>query len=173
MSTDLDVSGPAATPPESPAETCTVGPAGSTSTTPLDDQLCFALYAATNAIVRAYRPMLQEMGVTYPQYTVLLLLWERDPLSVGDLAARLGLPVNGLSPVLGRMEQTGLVVRRRSPEDRRTVLVSLTDEGRDLEAAAARAQDVVRCRTDLPPEAFASLRSELRLLTTALGDGPG
>ena len=139
----------------------------------LDDQLCFALYAATSAIVRAYRPLLRDIGLTYPQYVVLMALWEEDDVSVGHLGARLSLPLSGVTPVLDRLERAGLLERRRGTEDRRTVRVALTDAGRDLERQAARAQHQVRCQTELRPEALAELRSELHDLTHTLDQEPG
>ena len=77
----------------------------------LDDQLCFALYSATNAVVRRYRPLLAELGITYPQYLLLLVLWQDGPCTVGGLGDRLSLPPHGLSPLLDRLEQAGLVQR--------------------------------------------------------------
>jgi DNA-binding MarR family transcriptional regulator len=136
----------------------------------LDDQLCFALYSATNAIVRAYRPLLHELGLTYPQYIVLMALWEQEDVSVGDLGARLGLPLSGITPVLDRLERAGLLERRRGAPDRRVVLVTLTDAGRATEEQAARAQHEVRCRTMLSPGALATLRGELQDLVQVMGE---
>ena len=136
----------------------------------LDDQLCFALYAATAAIVRAYRPLLAELGLTYPQYILLMALWEKEDVSVGDLGARLGLPLNGVASVLDRLERAELLERRRGREDRRVVVVTLTDAGRALEEQAARAQHQVRCQTMLAPGALASLRAELQDLTRVMGE---
>lgn len=136
----------------------------------LDDQLCFALYAASSAIVRAYRPLLADLGLTYPQYIVLMALWEREEVNVGDLADRLGLPPSGVTPVLDRLEAAGLVLRRRGTEDRRLVVVALTDEGRALEAPAARAQHRVRCQTLLPGDALVGLREELHDLVKVMAE---
>ena len=134
----------------------------------LDDQLCFALYAASSAIVRAYRPLLAALGLTYPQYLVLMALWENEDVSVGDLGTRLGLPPSGVTPVLDRLEAAGLLLRRRGSEDRRHVVVALTDAGRALEAEAARAQHQVRCQTLLTAEALAHLRAELHDLVDVM-----
>ena len=139
----------------------------------LDDQLCFALYTATNSVVRAYRPLLREIGLTYPQYVVLMALWEEDEVRVGDLGQRLGLPVNGLVPVLDRMEQADLLVRRRSTVDRRHVEVVLTTAGRALESQAARVAEQVRCQTELAPDAVEALRAELHGLSKALDHADG
>jgi DNA-binding MarR family transcriptional regulator len=136
----------------------------------LDDQLCFALYAASSAIVRAYRPLLAELGLTYPQYIVLMALWEREDVNVGDLADRLGLPPSGITPVLDRLESAGLLLRRRGTEDRRLVVVALTDAGRALEEPAARAQHHVRCQTLLSPDALAGLREELHDLVEVMSE---
>ena len=137
----------------------------------LDDQLCFALYAATNAVVRAYRPLLARLGLTYPQYLTLMILWQDDDQSTSDIARRLRLPVHGVLPVLGRLEGAGLVRRRRDTSDRRVVRVELTRRGRSLQRAAAEAQQEVVCQTRLDPEALAALRDELHDLTAVLSDG--
>ena len=134
----------------------------------LDDQLCFAVCAAANAVVRAYRPLLSAIGLTHPQYLVLMALWEQDDISLSHLAARLDLPLHGLSPVAERLERGGLVVRRRDQEDRRVVRLTLTDAGSRLQAPAARAQREVVRRSGLTPEALASLHHELHELSTVL-----
>ena len=134
----------------------------------LDDQLCFALCRATNAVVRAYRPLLQALGLTHPQYLVLMALWETDHLTVTDLATRLALPAHGLSPVLARLESFGLVDRGRDTTDRRIVTVALTGAGRDLEQRAALAQNAVVQRSTLNPDALSQLRNTLHLLTSQL-----
>jgi DNA-binding MarR family transcriptional regulator len=100
----------------------------------LDAQLCFPLYAATRAVTRAYGPLLRDHGLTYPQYLTLLALWDdEEPLTVGDLGSRLRLDSGTLTPVLKRLEQAGLVTRRRDVDDERRVLVAVTDAGRDLQ----------------------------------------
>lgn len=105
----------------------------------LDQQLCFPLYATARAVSRVYGGLLADLGLTYPQYLVLLALWEEgdEPLAVGDLGARLKLDSGTLSPLVKRLETAGLVVRRRDSEDERRVLVELTDAGRALEDRAA------------------------------------
>ncbi len=109
----------------------------------LDEQVCFALYDVSRAITRLYGPLLAELGLTYPQYLTMLVLWESDgPTSVGDLGARLHLDSGTLTPLLKRLETTGLVDRRRDPVDERRVLVTLTDDGRNLQE---RAVDVPGC----------------------------
>ncbi|MFA6157149.1 MarR family winged helix-turn-helix transcriptional regulator [Mesorhizobium sp.] len=99
---------------------------------PLDNQICFTLYATSMAINRAYKPMLDEMGVTYPQYLVLNALAETDGLSVGGIAHRLALESSTVTPLVKRMEQAGLVTRQRSQVDERQVQVDLTRAGRAL-----------------------------------------
>lgn len=130
----------------------------------LDDQLCFALYAATNAITRAYRRPLRELGITYPQYLTLMALWQHGSGAVSELARHLDLPAHALTPLLRRLEQAGLVVRRRSPIDNRSVLVELTSAGIELETSAAAVQRSVACATGLPPDTLATLRCELHSL---------
>jgi len=103
----------------------------------LDRQVCFPLYAATNLLTRLYGPVLAELGLTYPQYLVLLVLWETQPLSVGDLGRRLYLDSGTLTPLLKRMEQAGLVTRARDPDDERRVLIGLTPAGEAMKAKAA------------------------------------
>lgn len=104
----------------------------------LDLQLCFPLYAASRSMTRAYGPLLAPAGLTYPQYLVLLVLWESPgPVSVGELGERLDLDSGTLTPLLKRLAQAGHVVRRRDPADERRVLVELTDGGRALEAEVA------------------------------------
>lgn len=111
---------------------------------PLDQQLCFALYSANNAMGRLYRPFLSQLNLTYPQYLVLLALWERDQRKVKELGQQLQLDSNTLTPLLKRMEQNGFVARQRSQEDERSVIVSLTDKGRETEA---HAHDIGLCVT--------------------------
>ena len=130
----------------------------------LDDQLCFALYAATNAVTRSYKPKLAKIGITYPQYILMLVLWQDGSRTISDIARRLKLPANGITPVIDRLEKAGLVVRRRDPEDRRVISIHLTAEGVALEQQAARAQFSVVCDTQLDPAALRALRDELQAM---------
>ena len=107
----------------------------------LDTQLCFALYSASRKVTSAYREPLSKMGLTYPQYLVLLVLWEQDHRTVNQLGEALMLDSGTLSPLLRRMENAGFVTRRRSEQDERSVVVSLTDTGRALEEDAAGMQE--------------------------------
>jgi MarR family transcriptional regulator, organic hydroperoxide resistance regulator len=102
----------------------------------IEGQLCFAIYAASRAVTTLYRPMLERLGLTYPQYLVLLSLWERDDVLVRDLGTSLQLDYGTLSPLLKRMELAGLLRRERSSTDERSVRVMLTDRGRELDACA-------------------------------------
>ena len=103
----------------------------------LDNQLCFALYSASLAMTKLYKPLLETLGLTYPQYLVMLVLWEQDGLTVSALGERLFLDSGTLTPLLKRMEQSGLVSRQRSVEDERRVEVRLTPDGSKLKARAA------------------------------------
>ena len=105
----------------------------------LDNQLCFPLYAAARQVTSLYTPYLKELGLTYTQYIVFLVLWERDGLTVGELGSRLYLDNGTLTPLLKKLEAAGYIRRERSAEDERVVLISLTDEGRALRD---RAKDI-------------------------------
>lgn len=102
----------------------------------IDDLLCFSVYSANHALTRLYRPLLAPLGLTYPQYLVLVALWENDAQKVGDLGKRLDLETNTLTPLLKRMESAGYLTRRRNPEDERSLIVTLTDKGQALRAEA-------------------------------------
>jgi MarR family transcriptional regulator, organic hydroperoxide resistance regulator len=134
----------------------------------LDDQLCFALYAATNQVTRAYRPLLESIGLTYPQYLVMLVLWESDTRPIGDIAGRLQLTPHALSPMLRRLELAGLLQREVDDADGRVVNVALTRQGRELEEAASRAQCDVVVRTGLSGKDLADLRKTLRALVVTM-----
>lgn len=102
----------------------------------LSSQVCFPIYSASRLITKAYRPYLEEMGITYPQYLVLMVLWENDGLSVNQITEKLLLNTNTLSPLLKRMEKMELLQRNRSSEDERSVIVHLTEKGKNLKAQA-------------------------------------
>jgi DNA-binding MarR family transcriptional regulator len=130
----------------------------------LDDQLCFALYAASRAVTARYRPLLDELGVTYPQYLVLMLLWEEDGQTVGQLGSRLALDSGTLSPLLKRLTTAGLVTRHRRADDERSVSVRLTDAGRALQTPACSISAEMIGALDLDKREFAQLRSLLRTI---------
>ncbi|MFZ2389035.1 MAG: MarR family transcriptional regulator [Polaromonas sp.] len=104
----------------------------------LDHQLCFALYSTSLAMTKLYKPLLEKIGLTYPQYLVMLVLWEQDGLTVSELGERLFLDSGTLTPLLKRMESSGLVSRLRAAEDERRVHITLTAAGRQLKALAAK-----------------------------------
>jgi len=108
----------------------------------LDNQLCFALYSASLAMTKLYKPLLEELGLTYPQYLTMLVLWERDGLAVSELGERLSLDSGTLTPLLKRLEAAGLISRIRAVEDERRVHITLTAAGRKLKA---RAQKIPGC----------------------------
>lgn len=108
-----------------------------TFSTKLDDQLCFALYATSNAVTRFYRPHLKALGLTYPQYITMLALWEYDGVTVSALGDRLGLDSGTMTPLLKRLEQAQLLRRERDEQDERRVVISLTPQGTALAAQAA------------------------------------
>lgn len=134
----------------------------------LDDQLCVALYNASRAMTGCYRPMLEQLGITYSQYVVLLLLWEEPEVSLSTMGERLHLDSGTLSPLLKRMEKAGLVTRTRPARDERTLIVTLTEEGRALQGPAAAAQRRVEAHTGLEPAELADLRRRLQSLTARL-----
>ena len=115
----------------------TAVPLGTAEQLRLDNQLCFALYAATGLVTRAYRPLLEPLGLTYPQYLAMMALWETSPQTVGALGRRLSLDSGTLTPLFKRLEGAGLVARARDPEDQRRVLIALTEAGSALKARAA------------------------------------
>lgn len=141
----------------------------------LDEQLCFAVYTASRALTRAYGPLLEPLGITYPQYLTLLVLWEDDGLSVKRLGERLALDSGTLTPLLKRLEQQGYVTRKRSTEDERVVNVFLTSEGKTLRTKAKKVPLAMVCRAgfgvdDAKDVAKAKkLREELHALSRRLG----
>src|SRR6476469_4394623 len=111
-------------------------PAGAINMLALDKQFCFALYSASHAVTKTYKPLLDQLGLTYPQYLVMLVLWEQDAILVKDIGARLFLDSGTLTPLLKRLQSNGLVERNRDPHDERQVRISLSEEGRALRAKA-------------------------------------
>ena len=103
----------------------------------LDNQLCFRLYTASRLVTQAYHPLLSEYGLTYPQYLVLLVLWEKDAQPVNDIAKRLFLETNTVTPLLQRMEKEGILTRKKGEKDGRQMIVSLTRKGKDLQKKLA------------------------------------
>ena len=140
----------------------------------LDRQLCFALYAASRSMTQAYQPMLGALGLTYPQYLVLLVLWEQDGASVKQLGERLLLDSGTLTPLLKRLETAGLLQRRRASDDERRVEVWLSDAGKALEEKAAAIPQAMRCRygAEGREAESAMLRQTLQQLTMLLQGKP-
>ncbi|OBA57277.1 hypothetical protein A5647_24570 [Mycobacterium sp. 1100029.7] len=123
--------------------------------------VCFALHAASRAVTAAYRPLLTPLGLTYPQFLVLSALWERDDRTVGELVELLQLDYGTMTPLLKRLEKRGLVRRTRSPDDERSVIVGLTDEGHGLRVRAAGSYAAISDKFDITPK---GARSALKLL---------
>ncbi|ARC56075.1 Organic hydroperoxide resistance transcriptional regulator [Frondihabitans sp. 762G35] len=132
--------------------------------TSLDEQICFALYSASRALTARYRDLLAPLGLTYPQYLVLLILWNEGESSVGHLGERLHLDSGTLSPLLRRLEQAGHVVRSRSTADERTVLVALTPQGSALRAEAAGIPERICAATGLDLQGLSALREQIDAL---------
>jgi len=135
---------------------------------PLDDQLCFSLYTANIAINRAYKPMLDEMGITYPQYLVLSVLGEQDGSTVGTIADRLALESSTITPPVKRLEQAGLLERRRSKTDERQVHVWLTDAGHALIARSKCLGDTLMQRSGMTPKEFQAFNRQVQAFLGAL-----
>lgn len=134
----------------------------------LDDQLCFALYSASLALIRAYRPILEALDLTYPQYLVMLCLWQGDRLAVRDIGDRLHLDSGTLTPLLKRLEARGLLSRSRDAADERRVLVVLTDAGRALGQHAAAIPPQVRQALGMSASEAAEERTRLKALRDRL-----
>lgn len=118
----------------------------------LSNQLCFPLYAAARSVISLYTPLLKPLGLTYTQYLVFLVLWEKDGLPVGEICDKLMLDSGTLSPLLKKMEQAGLIERRRGAGDDRVVLINLTEKGKELQEKAKDVPRGVASCVELPPE---------------------
>jgi DNA-binding MarR family transcriptional regulator len=134
----------------------------------LNRQVCFAMYSASRAATAVYRPMLEELGLTYPQYLAMLVLWEAEPRTVRELGEELGLDSGTLSPLLKRLEALGLVQRRRSSEDERRVEIFLTDAGAGLSARASGIPQRLADAAGLTAAELDQLRETLGRLSEAL-----
>ncbi len=134
----------------------------------LDHQLCFALYSASLAMTKLYKPLLEELGLTYPQYLAMLALWERDGLSVSELGERLFLDSGTLTPLLKRLEAAGLVARIRAVEDERRVHLTLTAQGRKLKARATRIPGCVLAASHCSLGEIQALTQQVRALRARL-----
>lgn len=136
----------------------------------LENQLCFALYAATRAITRAYREKLDAMNLTYPQYLVLITLWENDHLTISQIGDLLILDSGTLTPLVKRLETMGLVERQRDDVDQRQVHVNLTSKGERMKREALKAREFVACRLGMSENEIKLLRADLMELIHTLGD---
>ena len=128
----------------------------------LDNQLCFALYSTSLAMTKLYKPMLEELGLTYPQYLAMLVLWEQDGLTVSELGERLYLDSGTLTPLLKRMETAGLVSRIRAVQDERRVHITLTAAGRKLKARAAKIPGCILSATQCTIPELVSLTQQVQ-----------
>lgn len=146
----------------------TMSPAAQANPLSLDLQFCFALYSASNAVTRLYRPLLEPLGLTYLQYIALLALWEQSPQSVGDLGRRLRLDSGTLTPLFKRLESAGFVTRRRDPADERRVMIDLTEAGRALREKAMHVPGAVACQVTIPYEEAVAVKSALERLVAGL-----
>jgi DNA-binding MarR family transcriptional regulator len=130
----------------------------------LENQICFAVYSAAHAFAQAYKPHLDPMGLTYPQYLVMLLLWEEDGRSVNALGQPLHLDSGTLTPLLKRMEKAGLVTRKRDTKDERVMRIHLTDHGRSLRDRARTIPPAMLCASGLELDGLMALRDEVKML---------
>ena len=134
----------------------------------LDNQLCFALYSTSLAMGKLYKPLLNRLGLTYPQYLMMLVLWEEDGLTSTDMGKRLQQDLGALSPVIKRLETQGLLQRRRSAEDERRVQLFLTNKGKAMRDQAQQLPGEVLCASGLQLEQLASLKQQLDSLRANL-----
>lgn len=140
---------------------------------PLTDMLCFALYSATHAMQAAYKPLLDALGLTYPQYLVLVSLWGEDDQTVGTLGAALHLESNTLTPLLKRMAAAGLVTRNRDENDERQVRIRITDTGRNLQRQSQPITDCIIGQTGLAVSAIVDLQTRIIALRDQLRQPKG
>jgi DNA-binding MarR family transcriptional regulator len=136
----------------------------------LDQQLCFALYSTSLAMTKAYKPLLEKLGLTYPQYLAMLVLWENDDVTVKDIAARLNLDSATVTPLLKRLEAQGYLERLRGVEDERLVYIRLTRTGATLKRTARDVPAEIFCATRQAPEFLIQLRDDLTRLRGTLND---
>ncbi|BES73235.1 MarR family transcriptional regulator [Marinobacter nanhaiticus D15-8W] len=140
---------------------------------PLGDQLCYSIYSANMAIQRIYKPLLDELGVTYPQYLVLNVLWQEDGQTVSGIAEKLALESSTLTPLLKRLETAGHLRRKRNPLNERQVVVALTDQGRELRSMAGCLGDKLLEASGKSPADLAELNRRIRELRDAMYSDAG
>ena len=138
---------------------------------PLDRQLGFGLYSAFMAVNRTYKPWLDQLGLTYPQYLVLCVLWEGDDQTIGGIASRLDLEPSTITPLVKRLEQAGHVVRKRNPDDERQVKVMLTDQGRHLRAETRTLADALYGKSGMTAVEVADLNTRITALRDSFREG--
>ncbi len=134
----------------------------------LDNQLCFLLYASSRAVTKKYRPLLEKLGLTYPQYLVMLVLWEEDGIPIKLLSSKLYLDTGTLTPLLKRLESSRLITRTRTGSDERSVFITLTDGGRNLKERAFTVPGELLCTSRISIDEFIKIRGELRILLNKL-----
>ncbi|MGP3710661.1 MarR family winged helix-turn-helix transcriptional regulator [Brucella sp. RRSP16] len=127
----------------------------------LSNMVCFAIYSTANALTRAYQPILNKLDLTYPQFLVMIVLWEQDDRTVSEIGAQLNLDSGTLTPLLKRLEAAGLIARRRDARDERQVRITLTDEGRELRKQAENIPEQVFCALGQPVDELQDLRARL------------
>lgn len=134
----------------------------------LDNQVCFPLYSAANAVIRAYRPLLDELDLTYSQYLVMMVLWEQNGVSVKDVGHRLHLDSGTLTPLLKRLEVKGYVERARSIQDERVRVLNLTEQGRELKLRAQQVPNAIKCKVDIELDEMLDLKRLCEKILTKL-----
>ncbi|QMV49976.1 MarR family winged helix-turn-helix transcriptional regulator [Ewingella americana] len=136
----------------------------------LDQQMCFALYSANLALHKVYRKLLGELDLTYPQYLVMLVLWQRDDVIVSEIGEKLFLDSATLTPLLKRLETAGMLVRNRAKTDERQVIITLTDAGKALKEKAKGIPEAIMCATECDIEEMSALKGQLESLRERLKD---
>lgn len=130
----------------------------------LENQICFAIYACSRELTKLYRPLLQELGLTYTQYVTMLALWEQDQVTVSTLGAKLYLDSGTLTPLLKKLEAAGLITRTRDKNDERNVVIALTEQGRQLREQAVDIPEKLLCQLDASPEEGGLLLTQMQEL---------
>lgn len=143
---------------------------GSDKLLKLENQLCFSLYAASRLVTKCYQPVLDELGLTYPQYLVLLVLWETDRVSLGTISQKLQLQSNTLTPLLKRMQELKLITRVRSDEDERSIVISLTEKGKALKTKAPKMPNHLKEHVKLTMDEVTQMQTLLHKLIDNLED---
>lgn len=134
----------------------------------LENQFCFVVYALSREIIKVYRPFLNEIGLTYTQYLVMLVLWEKDGIPLKDLGTSLNLDSGTLTPLLKKLEQSGHIIRKRDLKDERNLIIHLTEMGKELIDKAESVPGEIRCKLPLKDEEIASLREQIKDILKSL-----